>query len=315
MTTPTPDRPILRADVLAASLPSFRPVGTDEIITIGDRTGIFTPLTGKDADNTENLSKIVQVLRSELAEARADNAGLQAKLDELTTPARSADNLAEGVQSALDGLADRLGAMTNATSNFAVREFTLESKVHVDVTAVGTIGFQFVRPGETVNAAALSTVTLTVVPVPKPVPDVVTGEPFPAVRAADAPLEAIDGLSGAQAAALRGAHITTTSEFARVATRATATAELVSMLGVTRSELGRFTLLAGLLTVPGLDGTKAGVLYEAGIRDVATLAGTTPAKLMSRYAKAAAAVGGAGRWRPKAADAEAWIAAAKALTA
>ncbi|MGV8849624.1 MAG: DUF4332 domain-containing protein [Propionibacteriaceae bacterium] len=315
MTTPTPDRPIVRADVLAASLPSFRPVGTDEIITIGDRTGIFTPLTGKDADNTENLSKIVQVLRSELAEARADNAGLQAKLDELTTPARSADNLAEGVQSALDGLADRLGAMTNATSNFAVREFTLESKVHVDVTAVGTIGFQFVRPGETVNAAALSTVTLTVVPVPKPMPDVVAGEPFPAVHAADASLEAIDGLSRAQAAALRGAHITTTSEFARVATRATATAELVSMLGVTRSELGRFTLLAGLLTVPDLDGTKARVLYEAGIRDVATLAGTTPAKLMSRYAKAAAAVDGAGRWRPKAEDAEAWIAAAKALTA
>jgi hypothetical protein len=316
MTTPTPDRLNLRADVLAASLPSFRPVGTDEIITIGDRTGIFTPLTGKDADNTENLSKIVQVLRSELAEARADNAGLQAKLDELTTPARSADNLAEGVQNALDGLADRLGAMTNATSNFAVREFILESKVHVDVTAVGTIGFQFVRPGETVNAAALSTVTMTVVPVPKPVPDVVAGEPStPAVRAADAPLEAIHGLSGAQAAALRGAHITTTSEFARVATRATATAELVSMLGVTRTELGRFTLLAGLLTVPGLDGTKAGVLYEAGIRDVATLARTTPAKVVSQYAKAAATVEGAGRWRPKAADAEAWIAAAKALTA
>ncbi len=100
-----------------------------------------------------------------------------------------------------------------------------------------------------------------------------------------------------------------------MATRATATAELVSMLGVTRSELGRFTLLAGLLTVPGLDGTKAGVLYEAGIGDVATLARTTPAKLVSRYAKAAAAVEGAGRWRPKVADVEAWIAAAKVLTA
>ncbi len=112
---------------------------------------------------------------------RAENAGLQAKLDELTTPARSADNLAEGVQNALDGLADRLGAMTNATSNFAVREFTLESKVHVDVTAVGTIGFQFVRPGEMVNAAALSTVTLTAVPVPvpKPVPDVVLASRLP----------------------------------------------------------------------------------------------------------------------------------------
>lgn len=310
MTHPTPERPVIRADVISAALPSFKPIGTDEIITVGGRTGIFTPLSGKDAENTENLGKIVDVLRSELAEVRADNAALQAKVDDLTVPARSADNLAAGVQNALDELADRLGAMSNATSDFAVREFTLESKVHVDVTEVGTIGFQFVRPGEVVNAAALSTVTLTVVPVPKPVVDPVDG--VVGVVAPDSPVESL-GVSEEQATRLRAAHIATTRDFARIATRATATAQLVSMLGVSREELGRYTLLAGLLTVPGLDRVKAAVLYAAGIRDVATLAAVAPAKLVTRYAKAAAELDGAGRWRPKVVDAQEWVAAAKAL--
>ena len=325
MTSPTSGGPLPVPAVALGSLPVFKPVATDEIVTIGDRTGIFTPLTSKGGDNTDNLSKIVDLLRGELAEAKSTAAALQEKLDALTAPARSADNLAEGVQNALDSLADRLGSMTNTTSNFAVREFTLESKVHVDVTALGTIGFQFVKPGEAVNAAALSTVTLTVVPIPKPVPDPVDGSGAgggvttvpravsAGVRGADSPLEAL-GLSSAQADALRSAHVTTAGELARVATHATATAELVSMLGVTREELGRYVLLAGLLTVPGLDGTKARVLYEAGIHDVAALSGMKPATVVSRYGKAAAAVAGAGRWRPKESDAEAWVAAAKALT-
>jgi hypothetical protein len=315
MTVPVSGPPVVRTDVVAAALPSLKPVASDEIVTIGDRTGIFTPLTAKGSDKTDNLAKIVDVLRGELAEAKSTAAALQAKIDQLTTPPRSADNLAEGVQNALDSLSDRLGSMANTTSNFAVREFTLESKVHVDVTPLGTIGFQFVKPGETVNAAALSTVTLTVVPIPKPVPDPVDATPAAAViRAPDSPVEAV-GLTDAQAAALRGAHITTASEFARVATHATATAELVSMLGVSREQLGRYALVAGLLTVPGLDAVKAQVLYESGIHDVATLASTKPTTVVSRYAKAAPTVPGAGRWRPTADDARSWIASAAALTA
>ena len=311
MTTPVAGTPLPRPEVAAAALPVFTPVATDEIVTIGDRTGIFTPLTAKGADDTDNLAKIVDVLRGELAEARSTAAALQARLDEVTSPPRSADHLAEGVQSALDSLSERLATMTNPTSNFAVREFTLESKVHVDVTPLGTIGFQFVKPGEVVNAAALSTVTLTVVPVPKQVSDPGTPPP-PAVRAPDSSVEAL-GLSQAHAAALRRAHITTTGEFARVATRATATAELVSMLGVSREDLGRYVLLAGLLTVPGLDPVKARVLYESGIHDAATLAGLKPATVVARYAKAAPSVPGAGRWRPKPEDAAAWVAAATSL--
>ena len=139
--------------------PASAPTGSS---TVDGVTGVFTPVTGADAAaSTDNLEKIVDALRGELASARAESAALTAKLDALRDPPRSSDDLADGLQHALDGISERLGSMANTTSNFAVREFVLETKVHVDVTPVGTIGFQFVRPGEQVNAAALSTVTMT----------------------------------------------------------------------------------------------------------------------------------------------------------
>lgn len=290
-------------------------VGADRIVTIDGKAGLFTPFVGADPADTKstaNLEEVVDALRAQVAQLQSANADLGAKLDELSQPSRSADDLATGVQHALDGLQSQLATMANPTSNFAVREFTLESKVHVDVTALGTIGFKFVQPGEQVNAAALSTVSLTVVPLPKPVvdPDVVPVAPVPA----DAPIESIDGLTAPQVSALRAAHVTTASSFQQVATRATATATLVNLLGVDRDALGRFTLLAGLLTVPGLDRQKAAVLYDAGITDVASLADAVPAALVKAYAKAAKARKDDDGFRPSVDDATAWIAAAKGLS-
>lgn len=291
-------------------LPVLARVGTDRILTVDGITGVFTPVTGADAGtSTDNLEKIVDVLRGELASARAESAELNAKLEALKDPPRSSDDLADGLQHALDGISERLGSMANPTSNFAVREFVLETKVHVDVTPVGTIGFQFVRPGEEVDAAALSTVTMTVVPVPKPPPEEVVAPPV-----ADRPVEEIDGLSDAQVSALRGAHVTTTSGFARLATRATARATLVSLLGVDRDALGRFTLLAGLLGVPGVDGTHAAVLHDAGLTDVASLAAADPADLVERY-RAAAKPRRALGTTPSLAEATRWVEAAAAQAA
>ena len=308
MTSPDPEQPTLR--VTPGALPDFRRIPGDQIVTVGNQTGLFVPLTGADATaSTANLEKIIDALRAQLASLQAQNAELTAKIAELENPPRSSDEFASGVQGALDVLADRLGTMANTTSNFAIREFNLESKVHVDVTPLGTIGFQFVQPGEQVNAAALSTVSITVVPVPKPAPESPPVDP----AGSDQPLEAIDGLTAAQASALRAAHVTSVGAFARLTTRAEATAQLVSMLGVDRDQLGRFTLLAGLLTVPGLDRLKAAVLFDAGIRDVATLASADPVALVDSYAKTAAARPDDDTWRPSVADTTAWADAAKNL--
>lgn len=309
MSTTDPESPILR--VTPGSLADFRRIAGDQIVTVGNQTGLFVPLTGADqAASTANLEKVIDALRAEIASLQAENAALQEKVASLENPPRSSDELASGVQGALDVLADKLGSMTNTTSNFAVREFSLESKVHVDVTPLGTIGFQFVQPGEEVNAAALSTVAITVVPVPKPNADDASAP----AAAADQPLEAIDGLTAAQAATLRAAHVSTAGALARLTTRTQASAQLVSMLGIDREQLGRLTLLAGLLTVPGLDRLKAAVLFDAGVRDVASLAASDPAELVDAYAKAAAQRPDDDHWRPQVADTTAWVDAAKRLT-
>lgn len=257
-------------------------VGTDRIVRLDGEPGIFTPLVGPDKGDvkaTANLEEVIDVLRAQLAALQSENARLAAKITELSAPPRSSDDLAAGLQHSLDALQERLAGMANQTSDFAVREFSLESKVHVDVTPLGTIGFSFVQPGEEVNAAALSTMSITVVPVPKPTGDV------PLV--ADVGVEAIEGLTPEQVSALRAAHITTAGTFRTVATRATTTATLQSLLGVDRDALGRYTVLAGLLTVPGIDGLTAAVLYDAGITDAATLAAQDPGDLLARYGTAA----------------------------
>lgn len=246
-----------------------------------------------------------------MARLQLENAELADKLTELSGPPRSSDDVAGGMQHALDVLQDRLASMDNAVSNFAVREFQLESKVHVDVTPLGTIGFRFVQPGDTVDAEALSTLNISVVPVPKPVTDDV---PAPPTRV-NPGVESIEGLSDRQVATLRSSHVTTVADFQRVATEARMTATLVSMLGVDREALGRYALLAGLLTVPGIDGREAAILYEAGVTDVASLAASDPAALIRAYAKAAKERPDDDGVRPTKEEVVGWIEAAKQLLA
>jgi hypothetical protein len=262
-----------------------------------------------DVGSTKNLERVVEVLRAQVGHLQSENAALTAKIAELQNPPRSTDDFAAGMQHSLDVLQDRLATMGNSVSNFGVREFSLESKVHVDVTPLGTIGLRFVSPGEEVNAAALSTVSITVVPVPKPSADSVAA----GTGTVDLSIDAIDGLSDDQVASLRRAHVTTVGSFQRIATRSTSTANLISLLGVDRDTLGRYTLLAGLLTVPGLDRLKAAVLYDAGITDVAALAQLKPAALGRRYATAAKRRKDDDGFRPSEEDAAAWIAAAQRL--
>lgn len=288
----------------------FERVAPDQIVTVDGRPGLFTPLVGvdpTDVPSTDNLEKVIDLLRQQIARLQSENADLAAKLAQAQSTATSGDELAAAMQHSLDTLQERLADMGNATSNFAVREFSLESKVHVDVTSLGTIGFRFVQPGDDVNPATLSTVSITVVPVPKPATEPAPDAPEPGV-------EAIDGLTAAQADKLRAAHVTTAGSFWRVATQATTTASLVSLLGIDRDTLGRYTMLAGLLMVPGLDRLKAAVLYDAGVIDVATLAASEPDELVHSYTRASRLRPDDDGFRPTTEQAAEWIAAAARLS-
>lgn len=303
-----PPQPVVR--VTPSGRLDFERVAPDQIVTVGGRPGIFTPLVGvdpTDVPSTDNLEQVIDLLRQQIARLQSENADLAAKLAQAQSQATSGDDLAAAMQHSLDTLQERLADMGNATSNFAVREFSLESKVLVDVTALGTIGFRYVQPGDDVNPAALSTLSITVVPVPKPATD-------PTPGAAEPGVEAIDGLTADQATTLRAAHVTTVNAFWRAATQATTTASLVSMLGIDRDTLGRYTMLAGLLMVPGLDRLKAAVLYDAGIINAATLAAAEPDELVHSYTRAVTLRPDDDGFRPTTEQAAEWIAAAARLT-
>lgn len=283
----------------------------DQLVTVGGRLGVFTPLTTPDAGDpasTTNLQAIVDVLRKQVVELQSTNAALTAKLTAAEQASTSADDFAAGIQHAVDGLQDKLATMQNSVSTFGVREFSMQTKVLVDVSQLGAIGLRFVAPGESVDASALSTVSLTLVPLPKEQP--AQAAPAPA----DLPVDQIDGLSGDQIATLHRAHVTTTSSFRRAATRATTAATLRGMLAVDRESLGRMTELAGLLGVPGIDRISAAVLHSAGITDPATLATTTAKDLVRRYRAAARRRKDAGESAPSEALAQQWIDAAVRLT-
>jgi hypothetical protein len=213
------------------------------------------------------------------------------------------------VQHSLDVLQDKLATMENSVSTFAVREFSMQSKVLVDVSDLGTIGLRFVKPGEDVESTSLSTVSITVVPLPKEAAPTSGTAPAPT----DPAVDEIDGLSLDQIATLRRAHVTSARSFQRVATRSSTSARLAGMLAVDRDTLGRLTLLAGLLTVPGLNRTTAAVLYDAKITDAATLAAAKPKDLVRSYAAAAKKRKDDNGFRPTAEVAQAWIDAAAQL--
>ena len=199
MTTPTPPagtanptKPV--ATLSSSSRLTIERLSTDQIVTVDGRVGLFTPLTagaGTDPTSTDNLQAVVDVLRKQVADLQSTNAGLTAQLAAVSEASTSSDEFASGVQHSLDVLQDKLATMENSVSTFAVREFSMQSKVLVDVSDLGTIGLRFVKPGEDVESTSLSTVSITVVPLPK--------EAAPASGTAPAPtdpaVDEIDGLS------------------------------------------------------------------------------------------------------------------------
>jgi hypothetical protein len=277
--------PEVRLEALTHDI-ELEDVGPQQLVTIDGRTGVFIPIARPDpADpqSTDNLQVIVDVLARQVSALQRENAELRAKLAD--RPGRSADDIAAAVQRSVDVLQDRLTQMQNPVTNFGLREFSLQSKVHVDVTPVGTLDLQFVRPGEEVAPEALSTLSVTIVPVPKPQPE--PGSPTPAPQ--PGPALAALGFDERAQHTLRASHVNTAGDLATLGTRVSATATLSAMLGIERDELADRIALAGLLTLPGVDLDRAAVLAAAGYRDTAAVAAANAGELAGRYADAAAA--------------------------
>lgn len=290
---PAGDRPtalqgaLLPTDKLRAAFDGTKltRVADDLLITIDGRTGIFTPLTkdlaASDAPSAQNLAQVVELLKDEVASLRQRSLDLEARLaDAVQKPARTPDDFATAIKHSVDSLQSRLSEMTNPVSNFVVREFAIEAKVHVDVTALGTVDYRFVQPGDAIDPARLSTLSLTIVPVPKPstIGSFVVPEFTPQTA-----VEEVQGIGEKWSRHLNQHGIYTVGDLVTAGTRVKSQVQLAALLEIDRRRLTDWLGQAQLLTIKDIDGRSAEVLVKAGVGDLQALAGEEPAALAVKF--------------------------------
>lgn len=261
-------------------------IGTDRIVSIEGVTGVFTPIAGADsqpmgADERKNLLAIIDQLKRETATLASDNLQLKGRLDTLTQRPSAPDDFASAVQQSVDELQQRMATMKNAMSNFAVRELKLDASVFVQVSPVGSIEYRFVQPGDNIEAAAVSRLSLDIVPVPR---NDLAGVWTPNLFQPELPISALPEITPEQTKALEGAGLYSVGEFLQVGTRARAQAYLQALLGTERQRLALWAQQAALMTLRGVNGAAAMVLIEAGFGNFDALAGAAPEVVAKAYA-------------------------------
>lgn len=260
-----------------------------------------------DVGEEAGLRQLVRALRSEVIRLEKENVALKDQCATEVPPLRTADDFACALQQSLDTLQHRLGKTTNPTSDFAVKELRLDTEVHLEVSTLGLIGYRFPEYGRPVDRAALSRLCLTVVPVPKPGETAVLAQ---GRFTPDASVEEIHGVGEAYRRDLNLAGVFTIRELLATGSRVRSTAQLEAMLGVDRRLLGTWLQHAELLLVRDIDGRTASVLHDAGIVDLATLAGMKPAQVVARFNKVRVTQKRSGVDALTPETARAWIAAA-----
>ncbi len=265
---------------------SFTRLGNDRIVKIDGISGIFTPI-GKAADTTlgederANLLAVIDTLKQALSQTQSEKLQLDGQLTALRDRPSAPDDFASAVQQSLDELQQRMATMRNSMSNFAVREFKLEASVFVQVSALGAIEYRFVQPGDNVDAAALSRLTLDLVPVPK---NGLAGVWSTQLFQPEQSLAGLPGLSDEQLKRMEGAGLYSLGEFLQVGTRARALVTLQALLGTERQQLQRWAQQAALMCLRGVNGAAAMVLIEAGFGNFELLAGHAPDTVARAYA-------------------------------
>src|SRR5262249_38275431 len=175
--TPVSRLPVAKEDAVLMPLPSdvagqLQPVATESIVQVDGRLGIFTPLAQSagappDPKQEGNLEAVIAALRKEVVSLEEQNQNLEAQLKAQEPAPVAPDDFAAALQQSLDRLQTSLAGGTNPVSSFAVKEFRLETNVHVGVTSLGAVEYRFPKFNEMVEARSLSRLTLQLVPIPR----------------------------------------------------------------------------------------------------------------------------------------------------
>lgn len=225
-----------------------------------------------------SLEAQVATLEAEVARLQGEALEAEKRLDDLRVgPRRVPDDLSAALAHSLDTLQNELAARPDTLFPYAVRELTLDARVALDVSPVGILSYRVVRPGDKVEEANVSRVSLTVAPVPKVTergiyvrPDL---DPLAGVSS-------IPGLTARNLVALYRQRIHTLGDLLHAGTRVRAATELAALLQVERMELERWLAYARLMTIHGVTGPIAKALFAIGRVDLHALATTPPASLV-----------------------------------
>ncbi|HEV7473881.1 MAG TPA: DUF4332 domain-containing protein [Pyrinomonadaceae bacterium] len=196
--------------------------------------------------------------------------------------ARTHEEFAGALSLAVDSLQTQLSEMSNPVSDFGLREVSLQAKVMLEVTPLGILKYRFIKPGDLVDAQNASTISMTIIPVPKQdkVGTLAHGEFQRQVG-----VEEIPGITEDCNARLRQHGIYTTADFVQVGTRLRGAVRLAALLEVDRQRLNEWLARAQLLMLEGINSQTASLLFDAGIRGLNDLASLTPEQVISRCEK------------------------------
>lgn len=266
-------------------LDKLQRVGTDSIVSINGVQGVFTPIGTADdqvmgADERKNLLAIIDQLKREVARLQQENLAFKERLSLLTQRPAAPDDFASAVQQSVDELQQRLATLRNSTSNFAVRQLKLDASFFVQVSPLGTIEYRFIQPGDDIEAAAVSRLSLEIVPLPR---NDLAGVWLPGSFQPELAVSALPEITAEQISAVEGTGIYSIGEFLQVATRARAQAYLEALLGVERKQLALWAQQAALMLLRGVNGAAAVLLINAGIGSFDALASLLPEEVVSRY--------------------------------
>lgn len=193
------------------------------------------------------------------------------------------DDFASALQKSIDDLQTRLSSLSNPITNFAVKEFRIDAPVVFSVTNLGTVLYRFLTPEENIPPAAISRIALTLIPIEKrssarSLPD--------SLFKVDKTLDELTGIDAVTIETLKQLQIYTVNDLWQIGSRASARANLESMLKMGREKLSSLISQAELLLIKGIGKAEVQILFKVGIMSLADLSKFTPDELVLQYNRA-----------------------------
>jgi hypothetical protein len=259
-----------------------------------EKAQLLTSLTGVQQQNATLSTQAAQLStelsglkvadqrqRQQIADLTQQKEELHEQLREkIVRSSRMPDDFASAVGHSIDAIQTRLAGLSNPVTDFAVREFSIDARVAVNITPLGTVEYRFIQPGESIDPTAVSNLSMTVVPVPK---QTQAGAWLPTEFTPSVGVEEVPGVGRSVQQHLNDQGVFTVGDLLHAGSRVRSSMDLAAMLDVDRGRLGEWLAHAELLTVRDIDGGISGVLYEIGVRGLEDLASTRPEELAARF--------------------------------